>query len=598
MDQNGKTLVVAEKPSVARDIARVLKCAQRGEGFLFGGGYVVSWAIGHLATLCDPEDYDAGYKRWRAEHLPILPEEFRCKAVYKTKKQFNVLKKLMNGKDVTMIICATDSGREGELIFRYIYQLANCRKPFKRLWISSLTDSAVKDGFANLKDGSEFDALYISARCRAEADWLVGINATRAYTVRRGELLSVGRVQTPTLAIIVDRQKEINAFVPEDYFEVKASFKLPDGRAYDGLYIDENETRLKDLKTAEEIANDVKGKRGEIIGVESEEKRRPPPQLFDLTELQRECNRVLSFSAKKTLSVAQSLYEKHKLITYPRTDCRYISSDIIPKLENAAKSFLDGPLREAAEYFLSRLGKPISNRIVDDKKITDHHAIIPTGVKKNLSALTSDERAVYDRIARNFLASLHPAHEYKITTALTEVYGRVFISKGSATFNEGWLALYKTDKKDESEPPPLPALFVKETPDVTAAEVLAKKTQPPRQYTEATLLSAMENAGRFVEDEALKEEMKGSGLGTPATRASIIERLIAVGYIERKRKSLTPTEKGIRLIETVPYELRSPETTGKWERGLSRIARGEMSDARFMDSIKKYVAYIVDCAAK
>jgi len=631
-----KTLIIAEKPSVGRDIARVLSCTQKGDGYLHGGNYLVSWAIGHLVALNDPEDYNPNLKRWNKSDLPILPPVMGLKPIPKTQSQLKILKKLMNARDTSQIICATDSGREGELIFRYIYQWAGCKKPVKRLWISSLTDTAITDGLAKMKNAQEYDNLYASARCRAEADWLVGMNATRAFTLKNGELLPVGRVQTPTLAILVDRQKEIAAFLPKDYWEVRADFMPQHGEtsqtvipgltrddgspAYTGLWISaEGEHKLDSKEQADAIAEKVRHQPGVVESVITEEKRQLPPQLFDLTELQRECNRRLSFPAQKTLAIAQSLYEKHKLITYPRTDSRYLSRDIEPKLRLILESIQDPPYNGFAASLLDLQKLPITSRIVNDARVTDHHAIIPTGSKKALGSLTQEERAVYDRILRNFIAAFYPAYVYDVTSVITKVLGERFLSKGRMDKELGWTVIYahekqvvlnerrnqptmqkgaKAEKQKQStdEGESLPKLTRGAQVTAVEAETLEKKTQPPKPYTEASLLSAMEHAGRFVEDEALKEALKASGLGTPATRAAIIEKLISSGYVERQRKNLIPTGKAMSLIAMSPPELRSPETTGKWERGLKRIAQGELDHIRFMDSIKRYVVYLIDWA--
>ncbi|MCL2840781.1 MAG: DNA topoisomerase III [Defluviitaleaceae bacterium] len=600
-----KTLVIAEKPSVGRDIAKVLKCTQKGDGFLHGNHYIISWAIGHLATLKEPEDYDPSLKRWAFSSLPIMPENMGLRALPKTITQLNLLKKLMNDKEVTAIICATDSGREGELIFRYIYHWAKCKKPVKRLWISSLTDAAISDGLAKMKDGQAYDNLYASAKCRAEADWLVGMNATRAFTLACGDLLPMGRVQTPTLAMLVNRYHEIKNFDPRDYWEITADFEATNAQIYQGIWLDaenENTDRTYDKEKAENIAEKIKNKPAIVESIDTEEKRQQPPQLFDLTELQRECNRKLSFPAKKTLEVAQALYEKHKLITYPRTDSRYLSKDMVSKLTPILQSITDDPYKCFADDLLALPKLPITTRIVNDTKVTDHHAIIPTGGKKPLSALTSDERAVYDRILRNFLAAFHPPHIYDVTTVITRVESEPFRTRGRMEKSPGWTVIYAhekpTKKATDQEDVSIPTLSKGEAVNTIEVEVHQKKTQPPKPYTEATLLSAMENAGRFVEDDALKEALKSSGLGTPATRAAMIEKLISSGYVERVKKNLTPTEKGIKLISIVPPEMRQPETTGKWERGLSRIAEGELDESRFMASIRRYVMYLVDEARK
>ena len=607
-----KTLIIAEKPSVGRDIARVLGCKQKADGYLHNDQYIISWAIGHLVSLKEPDDYDPALKKWKMNDLPIIPTEMGLRALPKTTKQLNLLKKLMNSKEVTQIICATDSGREGELIFRYIYQWAKCKKPVKRLWISSLTDAAITDGLAKMKDAREYDNLFASARCRAEADWLVGMNATRAFTIKCGELLPMGRVQTPTLALIVDRHHEITAFVPQKYWEVKATFATENGEMYTGMYFAkiplpggefEHQTRIPTEAIAKSIADKVKNSPGKIHSVQTEEKHQLPPQLFDLTELQRECNRALGFSAQKTLTIAQSLYETHKLITYPRTDSRYLSRDMAPKLAPILKS-APAPYDALAAAILALPVLPTGPRIINDAKVTDHHAIIPTGSKKPLTSLSADERAVYDRIMRSFIAVFHPAYVYDVTTVITVAVAEHFRSRGKTDRRPGWKAVYadikneKPEKPDTEEDATLPPLEENQPVTTRGTDVLHKKTQPPKPYTEATLLSAMEHAGRFVEDEALKEALKQSGLGTPATRANMIEKLISSDYIRRDKKNLIPTEKGIRLINIVPPEMRRPETTGKWERGLSRIARGEMDDAKFMDSIRRYVTYLVGEAGK
>lgn len=596
----GKILVIAEKPSVARDIAKVLKANQKGDGCLIGENYVVSWAVGHLVTLAEPEDYDEKYKKWNFSTLPILPEEMKLKAIQQTRSQLKVLHKWMNSAEIDSLICATDSGREGELIFRYIYEITNCKKPFERLWISSMTEEAIKEGFATLKDGREYDLLYTSAKCRSEADWLVGMNATRAYTLRYDALLSIGRVQTPTLALIVNKQKEIDAFVAEDYFEVQADFG-----GYTGMWIDQEEhTRIEKEETAKAIVQKVSGKQAVITKVEKEEKKTPPPLLYDLTELQRDCNKKFGFSAKKTLDIAQSLYEKRKMITYPRTDSRYLSDDMKGKVHNTLRR-----LNELEEYqsYTQPLSGNISftKRIIDNSKVTDHHAIIPTDGKLRVDSLTEEEKKVFSLVAARFLAVFYPYYRYETTKVYAMAEQEQFLSKGTVVLEEGWQAVEKSlvpatatkKKKKDEEEQKLPALTEGEQRKIEKAAVQKKKTKPPTPYTESSLLSAMENAGRFVEDEALKEQMKDSGLGTPATRAAIIERLLTVGYIVRKGKNLIPTEKGMKLIEVVPIEMSSPQTTGKWEKGLSSISKGKMTEERFMASIRRYVQFLIQDAA-
>ncbi len=459
-----------------------------------------------------------------------------------------------------------------------------------------MTDSAIKDGFANLKDGSEYDNLYLSAKCRSEADWLVGINASRAFTLKYDALLSIGRVQTPTLAILTERQKEINEFVPRTYWEVNAVF---DG--YKSVWIDlkENDSKIFDKDKAFSIAEEVKGKQGTVTSVENKENKQLPPLLYDLTELQRDCNKKYSFSAKQTLSIAQDLYEKRKLITYPRTDSRYLSDDMIPKIKSTLlKINATEQYKEFSEYIVTLEKLPLGKRIINNSKITDHHAIIPTDVKMNIMALSDAEFKVFDLIVRRFMAVFYPQYIYNTTKIITTVDLHNFITKGTTIVQKGWTALNIQSKSDKKEEDILPNVKKGDIVTNEEAEAVEKQTVPPKMYNEATLLSAMENAGRFVDDESLKEQLKEGGLGTPATRAAIIERLLQVGYIQRKGKNLVPTDKGMKLIEVVPPELKSPETTGKWEKGLSSISKGKMEDKRFMGSIIRYVNYIVEQSKK
>ena len=596
------TVVVAEKPSVAKDLARVLGSMQKGDGFLHGNGYIVTWAIGHLLTLNEPEDYDPALKKWRAQDLPILPSIMGLKPLPKTMKQLGAIKRLINHKTTKEVVCATDSGREGELIFRYIYAWCGCRRPVLRLWISSLTDEAIKSGLGSMKPQAFYDNLYKSAKCRSEADWLVGMSGTRAFTLSSscGELLPVGRVQTPTLAMIVDRDAEIKDFVPVEYYEVKAEFETLKGETYSGLWVKggcakegEKASRITNLDEAKQIANRTRGRTGTVQSVVTEEKRQLAPLLFDLTELQRECNRKLRFPAQKTLTLAQSLYEKHKLISYPRTDSRYLSEDIMPKIPAAVNSLLGTEYESFARNARITRSHP---RVFNNSKVTDHHAIILTGKKVSFSLLTQDERAVFDRIARNFLAAFYPPHIYDITTVITAVGEDTFLSKGRTNKADGWTLIYAHESK--AEEPPVPALVEGECVKNLDSKAEKKKTEPPKPHTEATLLSMMENAGRLVEDAELKEALKSSGLGTPATRAQTIEKLISSGLVTRSKKNLLPTEKGIRLVGIVPKELKEAETTAKWERALSRIASGDMCEERFMASIRRFAGYLVEAAQK
>ena len=586
----GMICVLAEKPSVARDIARVLGANTPGKGCLKGGGYVVTWAVGHLVTQVNPEEIDARWKTWRQDTLPMLPENIPLKVIAQSRDQFQCVKTILNAPQVDSVICATDAGREGELIFRRIYQMAGCRKPFRRLWISSMTEEAIAEGFANLRDGADYDGLYASALCRSDADWLVGMNGSRAFTLRYDSLLSVGRVQTPTLSILVKRALEIRNFVPENYWEVQADFG-----GYRGTWIDKDgKTRIPDEKTAKEIVSAVTGREGEVLEVSTERKRVPPPLLYDLTTLQREANARYGFTAQKTLNLAQALYEKHKLLTYPRTDSRYLSHDMRPKVQGILKGMPE-PLR-ALVLSPDRAVDP-GKRVYDDAKLTDHHAIIPTG--RRPGTLTADEQKLYEMVARQLIAAFYPDMEYDAMSAVTGVGEHKFLSRGRAVIAQGWQAanppLRSKPKKGEEEQA-LPQLQKGQRVPVKSAKAVAKKTTPPSPYTENTLLAAMENAGKFVENEELRRQMKERGLGTPATRAAIIERLIAVDYVRREKKALIPTDKGIRLIAVAPEQLSSPETTGRWEKGLSDIAAGKMDPNRFMQSIRRYCAFLCQYA--
>ncbi|MEF9974854.1 MAG: DNA topoisomerase 3 [Clostridia bacterium] len=589
-----RTLIVAEKPSVARDIARVLNCRGKGEGALIGEEYVVSWALGHLVSLCEPDELDPIYKKWRMDQLPMLPV-LKTKVLPKTKAQYAIVKSLMNSADTEKIICATDSGREGELIFRYIYAQAKCKKPVERLWISSMTDAAIREGFAHLKPASAYDALYASARCRSEADWLVGMNATRAFTLRFDALLTLGRVQTPTLRLIVARDREIRDFVPEDYHEVRANFG-----DYEGLWIDPEtqEQRCRDGALAARIKELAEGQPARILDARREQKKTPPPQLFDLTALQREANRLLGISAAKTLEIAQSLYEKYKLLTYPRTDSRYLTRDMIPKIKQTL-AFLPEPYAQFAAQLQPE--PPVPSRVYNDEKVNDHHALVPTGQNTDLGRLPDLEHKVYDMVVRRLIAALYPDYEYESAIVLTGVLDYQFKSVGQIPTKEGWRALYR-DSKEEKPETQLPHVSIGDTRVVQAISLKKCKTKPPSPHNDASLLGLMEHAGRTLEDDSLKESMKDSGLGTPATRAAIIERLIQVGYIVRRGKTLVATEKGDRLIQVAPEIITSAEMTGKWERALSKMARETDQGLitakadRFMDSIRRYSAFLVECA--
>nr|MDD6335848.1 DNA topoisomerase 3 [bacterium] len=589
-------LVVAEKPSVGRDLARVLGCSQMVDGALVGAEYAVCWAVGHLVGLKEPGEVNPAWQAWRASDLPMLPEEIGLKVIRGQSKPFAVIKKWMKNKEVTEIICATDAGREGELIFRFIYQMAGCKKPCKRLWISSMTASAIREGFEHLAPSEQYDNLYKSALCRSQADWLVGMNGSRAYSLRYNAHLSVGRVQTPTLAFLVRRQQEIDAFVPQDYFVVTADFG-----AYTSIWItpEHPDGKHPDEAAARQARERALGQTGRVASVETKPQSTPPPLLMDLTTLQREANRRLGLTAKRTLDAAQALYEKHKAITYPRTDSRFLTPDLIPTLP--ARLQAAGAAQPYHDFIapLMALDKlPISGRIINEKKVHDHFAIIPTE-KRLPAAATAEERAVYDLVARAFIAAFYPPERAEQTTVHTQVGQDDYLSRGRVVLDAGWTAVWqppKPKKGEGEEDARLPALSTGQSMPVKDARVDKKKTSPPKPYTDATLLSAMEFAGRDLEDELLREQMKDMGLGTPATRAAILERLLAMGYVRRQKKSLAPTEKGIALIAAMPDMLTQAETTAKWERALARIARGEMDPERFMASIGRFTTFLAEDA--
>src|SRR5215212_6732286 len=592
-------LIIAEKPSVARDLANALGRHRREKGALVGEGWTVTWALGHLAELAPPHAYGEEYKRWRLETLPIVPEKFKVEVNAKTREQFDVVKKLMRSSAASEVVNACDAGREGELIFAYLYELSRCKKPVRRLWVSSLTPEAIRKGFASLRDAREMKPLEDAARSRGEADWIVGMNATRAYSTkfgRPGNVLSVGRVQTPTLKLLVDREKEIENFKPEKFYTVYARFAR-EGASYDGVWFKNKQNRLKEREAAERLAEKVRGGAGVVRKAEKKTASEKPPLLYDLTELQRNANAKFGFTAERTLRAAQGLYEERKLITYPRTSSRYLSKDMagtLKKRVEAAGVLLD--LESFATELLSLSRLPINKRIVDDAKVTDHHAIVPTN-KKPAGDLPPDEAKVYDLVARRFLAVFFPAARFENTIVVTVVQGEAFLSRGRVVLEAGWRRLYPdgVGGKKEKEPSILPPVSVGQEWSVAKAAVKEGETKPPPRYSEATLLGAMETAGRFVEDEELRQAMKDSGLGTPATRAAIIERLLKVGYLEREKKMLVPTEKGRALIGLLDESpLASPELTARWEERLARMERGAEKRPDFMAAIGEFTRSLVE----
>ncbi|MCR5149706.1 MAG: DNA topoisomerase III [Clostridiales bacterium] len=591
-----KTLVLTEKPSVAKDIAAVLGCRKNGNGCIIGDRYIVTWALGHLVTLADPEGYDDKYKTWRMEDLPMLPDKMKLTVIPQTSKQFKAVSSLLLGPETDRVVIATDAGREGELVARWILQKAKCKKPLQRLWISSQTDRAIKEGFANLKPVSQYDNLYRSAYARARADWYVGLNVTRALTCKHNAQLSAGRVQTPTLALICKREEEIRAFRPKDYYTVRASFG-----SFTALYKDgRGQARFFDEKDASAVAAAVKNKKGSLVSVRKTFKQKTPPAAYDLTELQRDANKKYAYSAKQTLNIMQSLYETHKLLTYPRTDSRYITKDVVATLPERLRAIATGPYKDAANAVLR--AKPLSTKyIVNDAKVTDHHAIIPTEQYVDLNRLTNDERHIYDLVVRRFLAVLSPAYEYDEVQVEAKVGGYSFFTKGQSVRQPGWKALYDssyadddTDDEDGERDYSLPPLSQGMPVTVTGVKIINAKTSPPPRYTEATLLSAMENPSSQVQDDRLKDVLRVSGgLGTPATRADIIEKLFDCFYVERRGKEIVPTSKGRQLIDIVPKELKSAVLTAEWEQQLALIAAGKANDEKFVGGMKNYARELV-----
>jgi DNA topoisomerase-3 len=611
--ETGVIAVVAEKPSVARDIARVLGAAKSGEGFLQGSGYVVTWAIGHLVALAQPHEIRPEWKRWRPDLLPMLPEAWPLVVNEKTKDQFDVVRKILNSPKVRRVVCATDAGREGELIFRYIYEAADCEKPFERLWISSLTPDAIRKGLASLRPGSEYNSLADAATGRSRADWLVGMNLSRAYSLALNEEISVGRVQTPTLAMVVERELVIRSFVPEEYVEVLVTFHpvgLPEDKKYVGVWFraksrdaaaaELNRRLPADGVEAKAIIERARTGNARIESIEPETQRTQPPPLFDLTELQRHANRLFGFSAQKTLDVAQALYERHKLISYPRTDSRFLSRDVAATLPQVVSAIKAPYVKDLAPGTGERL---LSRRFVDDAKVSDHHAIIPTSVDAAKASLSSDERHIYDLICRRLLSAWHDDYVVAVRRIVTLIETKNiqdrYETTGTAVMQLGWKVLdlapeRKRLAKDEDAEPSLPAgLAVDQAQQVIDAKAAKKKTRPPKRFTEATLLTAMETAGKTLDEKELSDAMKESGLGTPATRAAIIEVLLTRDYIVRDGKMLEATDKGIHLIEVVHPEVKSPAMTGQWERNLRQIQDGAASLPPFMEGIENYVRAVV-----
>ncbi|EFI64341.1 DNA topoisomerase III [Bacillus cereus SJ1] len=592
-----KSVVIAEKPSVARDIARVLKCDKKGNGYLEGSKYIVTWALGHLVTLADPESYDVKYKKWNLEDLPMLPERLKLTVIKQTGKQFNAVKSQLLRKDVNEIIVATDAGREGELVARWIIDKVRINKPIKRLWISSVTDKAIKDGFANLKPGKAYDNLYASAVARSEADWYIGLNATRALTTRFNAQLNCGRVQTPTVAMIANREDEIKNFKAQTYYGIEAQttnqLKL--------TWQDANgNSRSFNKEKIDGIVKGLDKHNATVLEIDKKQKKSFSPGLYDLTELQRDANKKFGYSAKETLNIMQKLYEQHKVLTYPRTDSRYISSDIVGTLPERLKACGVGEYRPLAHKVLQ---KPIkaNKSFVDDSKVSDHHAIIPTEGYVNFSAFTDKERKIYDLVVKRFLAVLSPAFEYEQLTLRTKVGNETFIARGKTILHAGWKEVYENrfeddDVMDDVKEQLLPRIEKGDTLTVKLIMQTSGQTKAPARFNEATLLSAMENPTKYMDtqNKQLADTLKSTGgLGTVATRADIIDKLFNSFLIEKRGKDIHITSKGRQLLDLVPEELKSPTLTGEWEQKLEAIAKGKLKKEVFISEMKNYTKEIV-----
>ena len=592
-----KSVVIAEKPSVARDIARVLKCDKKGNGYLEGNKYIVTWALGHLVTLADPESYDVKYKKWNLEDLPMLPERLKLTVIKQTGKQFNAVKSQLLRKDVNEIIVATDAGREGELVARWIIDKVRINKPIKRLWISSVTDKAIKDGFANLKPGKAYDNLYASAVARSEADWYIGLNATRALTTRFNAQLNCGRVQTPTVAMIASREDEIKNFKAQTYYGVEAQtmekLKL--------TWQDANgNSRSFNKEKIDGIVKRLDKQNATVVEIDKKQKKSFSPGLYDLTELQRDANKKFGYSAKETLNIMQKLYEQHKVLTYPRTDSRYISSDIVGTLPERLKACGVGEYRPFAHKVLQKPLKP-NKSFVDDSKVSDHHAIIPTEGYVNFSAFTDKERKIYDLVVKRFLAVLFPAFEYEQLTLRTKVGNETFIARGKTILHAGWKEVYENrfeddDVTDDVKEQILPHIEKGDTLTVKLLMQTSGQTKAPARFNEATLLSAMENPTKYMDtqNKQLADTLKSTGgLGTVATRADIIDKLFNSFLIEKRGKDIHITSKGRQLLDLVPEELISPTLTGEWEQKLEAIAKGKLKKEVFISEMKNYTKEIV-----
>lgn len=589
-----KTVVLAEKPSVGRDIAKVLQCNKKGNGYFEGTKYIVTWALGHLVTLADPEAYDEKYKTWKLDDLPMLPAQLELVVMKKTSKQFSTVKTQMNRKDVSDIVIATDAGREGELVARWILEKARVKKPVKRLWISSVTDKAIREGFKQLKPGAKYVNLYQSAVARSEADWYVGLNATRALTTKFNAQLSSGRVQTPTLAMIARRENEIKNFKPRKFYGIEAKTTTGFSLVWQDA---KNNNRMFAKDKAEALLGKLKNKQAKVVDINKSYKKKLAPQLYDLTELQRDANRIFNFSAKQTLSIMQKLYEQHKVLTYPRTDSRVISTDIVPTLKDRVRACGVDQYAKAAGKVLRKDFK-LSKSVVDNTKVSDHHAIIPTEEPVVLFDLDDKERKIYDLVVKRFLAVLSDPHEYEQTTLTAEIAGERFTAKGKIIKKQGWKEIYdnRFDDDDHRDDQQLPAVESGNVFSNIRIAMTQGETKAPERFTEGTLLQAMENPTRFMnpdEKHLATTIHKTGGLGTVATRADIIEKLFHISYMEMKGKYIHLTSKGRQLLDLVPEDLRSPALTAEWEEKLGMIAEGKLKKDQFIVEMKGYAREVV-----
>ncbi len=584
-----KTLVLAEKPSVGRNLARILKCHTKHNGYMEGQNYIVTWALGHLVTLADPELYHSSYKAWKIEDLPILPAPFKLVVIKKTSKQFHCVKDQMKRKDVTKIVIATDAGREGELVARWIIEKAHVKKPIQRLWISSVTDKAIRDGFNRLKSGKSYEKLYDSAYARAAADWVVGINATRALTCKYNAQLSCGRVQTPTLAMIAAREEEIRNFKSKTFYGISVKSQ---GVEWIWQNTQTNDTRLFDKQKCEQVHKKIRNEKVKILDVKKTIKKSYAPQLYDLTELQREANRLFDFSAKETVSILQGLYERHKVLTYPRTDSRYLTSDIVDTLKDRIKACRVKPYASLAIKLINK-PIPVHSSYVDNRKVSDHHAIIPTEESVPLSVLSDKERKIYDLVVLRFFSVMYPPYEYEQLTIKAKIGDETFITKGKSILSIGWKEVYQKEKDqriDEIDKH-LSSIRVGDAFSIDHIELTKGQTHPPAPFNEGTLLSAMENPSHYMKDkdkELIKTLGKTGGLGTVATRADIIEKLFNTFLVEKRNKDIYITSKGRQLLQLVPSDLKTPALTAEWERKLEMISQGNLNKNVFIDEMKTY----------